>query len=155
MVAILFCFMNSEVIVQLKRFINISIDGINRQGQSLAMTQYTVIACINILCKDFLRGYNHKFLCLISIFHNLSYITNSSRSNTHTHTLKESQYKHITHKIRSDHSIDPKCCPKCPISIPNDHFIFTSSQSLRYLLFANKMFSTPVTILIIHLVCLY
>ena len=51
-VAILFCFMNSEVIVQLKRFINISIDGINRQGQSLAMTQYTVIPFIDIFCKD-------------------------------------------------------------------------------------------------------
>ena len=47
-VAILFCFMNSEVIVQLKRFINISIDGTNRQGQSLAMTQYTVITIMNI-----------------------------------------------------------------------------------------------------------
>ena len=42
-VAILFCFMNSEVIGQLKRFINVSLDGTNRQGQSMAMTQYTVI----------------------------------------------------------------------------------------------------------------
>ena len=42
-VAILFCFMHSEVIGQLKRVINMSLDGTNRQGQSMAMTQYTVI----------------------------------------------------------------------------------------------------------------
>ena len=35
--------MNSEVIGQLKRFINISLDSTNRQTQSMAMTQYTVM----------------------------------------------------------------------------------------------------------------
>ena len=35
--------MNSEVIGQLKRFINISLDNTNRQTQSMAMTQYTVM----------------------------------------------------------------------------------------------------------------
>ena len=34
--------MNSEVIGQLKRFINLSLDNTNRQTQSMAMTQYTV-----------------------------------------------------------------------------------------------------------------
>ena len=46
-VTILFCFMNSEVIGQLKRFINISLDSTNRQTQSMAMTQYTVMLNIN------------------------------------------------------------------------------------------------------------
>ena len=52
-VAILFCFMNSEVIGQLKRFLNMSMGGANQHRQSIAMTQYTVIkilfANLNIL----------------------------------------------------------------------------------------------------------
>ena len=34
--------MNSEVIGQLKRFVNLSMGGPNQPGQSIAMTQYTV-----------------------------------------------------------------------------------------------------------------
>lgn len=42
-VAILFCFMNSEVIGQLKRFLNLSMGSGNQHRQSIAMTQYTYV----------------------------------------------------------------------------------------------------------------
>ena len=43
--------MNSEVLVQLKRFVHRSIEGPNRQGQSIAMTQYTVkVKSYIVLC---------------------------------------------------------------------------------------------------------
>ena len=57
-VTILFCFMNSEVIGQLKRFINISLDSTNRQTQSMAMTQYTVM--LNIDNVKILRMFKNK-----------------------------------------------------------------------------------------------
>ena len=57
-VTILFCFMNSEVIGQLKRFINISLDSTNRQTQSMAMTQYTVM--LNIDNVKVLRMFQNK-----------------------------------------------------------------------------------------------
>ena len=65
-VTILFCFMNSEVIAQLKRFINLSLDGTNRQTQSMAMTQYTVM--VNIDNVNVLRMFQKIYLwCLFHV----------------------------------------------------------------------------------------
>ena len=60
-VAILFCFMNSEVIGQLKRFVNLSMGVPTQPGQSIAMTQYTVKLVENICCvnSSYFQLYNY------------------------------------------------------------------------------------------------
>ena len=87
-VAILFCFMNSEVIGQLKRFVNLSMGGPNQPGQSIAMTQYTVklmdiIYYVNSslfqLCNHCIRSHTYRIYRYMShilcrIYNDVAYI---------------------------------------------------------------------------------